>query len=73
MIFLPTANKLKAMSAEEVELRSMTLEGILSIQAGDNPRVVAEKLLSFIPPDERASDRGRSTPSRRARRRAGRS
>jgi chemotaxis protein MotA len=44
------------MSAEEVELRSMTLEGILSIQAGDNPRVVADKLLSFIPPGERAAE-----------------
>jgi chemotaxis protein MotA len=56
VIFLPTANKLKAISAEEVELRSMTLEGILSIQAGDNPRVVADKLLSFIPPEERATE-----------------
>jgi chemotaxis protein MotA len=56
VIFLPTANKLKAMSAEEIELRSMTLEGILSIQAGDNPRVVADKLLSFIPPGERSTD-----------------
>jgi chemotaxis protein MotA len=53
VVFLPTANKLKSMSAEEIELRSMTLEGILSIQAGDNPRVVADKLLSFIPPAER--------------------
>jgi chemotaxis protein MotA len=34
----------------------MTLEGIISIQAGDNPRVVADKLLSFIPPAERASE-----------------
>jgi chemotaxis protein MotA len=34
----------------------MTLEGILSIQAGDNPRVVADKLLSFIPPGERAGE-----------------
>ena len=56
VIFLPTANKLKAMSAVEVDLRSMTLEGILSIQAGDNPRVVADKLLSFIPPGERAGE-----------------
>ena len=36
----------------------MTLEGILAIQAGDNPRVVADKLLSFIPPAERASEDG---------------
>src|SRR3954470_17877761 len=56
LVFLPTANKLKLLSAEEQELRTMTLEGILAIQAGDNPRVVADKLLSFIPPSERASE-----------------
>jgi chemotaxis protein MotA len=56
LVFLPTANKLKLLSSEEQELRTMTLEGILAIQAGDNPRVVADKLLSFIPPAERASD-----------------
>jgi len=56
VIFLPIANRLKAISAEEVELRVMTLEGILSIQAGDNPRLVAEKLMSFLPPAERAEE-----------------
>jgi chemotaxis protein MotA len=58
VIFLPTANKLKSLSGEEIELRTMTLEGILSIQAGDNPRVVADKLLSFIPPGERVTEDG---------------
>jgi chemotaxis protein MotA len=56
LVFLPVATKLKLLSAEEQELRTMTLEGILAIQAGDNPRVVADKLLSFIPPSERASE-----------------
>src|SRR3954447_20710033 len=56
LVFLPVANKLKLLSAEEQELRTMTLEGILAIQAGDNPRVVADKLLSFIPPAERAAE-----------------
>src|SRR5918911_4504039 len=56
LVFLPTANKLKLLSSEEQELRTMTLEGILSIQSGDNPRVVADKLLSFIPPGERVTD-----------------
>ena len=56
IVFLPIANKLKLLSAEEQELRTMTLEGILAIQAGDNPRVVADKLLSFIPPAERAGE-----------------
>jgi chemotaxis protein MotA len=59
VIYLPIANRLKALSAQEVEMRTMTLEGILSVQAGDNPRVVAEKLGSFVPPAERnAADEG---------------
>jgi chemotaxis protein MotA len=58
VIFLPIANRLKAISAEEVEMRTMTLEGILSIQAGDNPRLVSEKLMSYLPPDERSEDPG---------------
>jgi chemotaxis protein MotA len=58
VIFLPIANRLKAISAEEMELRMMTLEGILSIQAGDNPRLVADKLMSYLPPAERDSEDG---------------
>src|SRR6201996_1813390 len=56
VIYLPIANRLKALSAQEVELRSMTLEGILSVQAGDTPRVVAEKLGSYVPPAERNAE-----------------
>ncbi len=55
VIYLPVANRLKAMSSAEVELRTLTLEGILSVQAGDNPRVVADKLTSFVAPAERAA------------------
>jgi chemotaxis protein MotA len=53
VIFLPIANRLKMISEEEVELRMMTLEGILSIQSGDNPRLVSEKLASYLPPADR--------------------
>ncbi len=68
VIFLPIANRLKAISAEEVELRMMTLEGILSIQAGDNPRLVADKLMSYLPPAEReAEDEPRTARGRRPR------
>jgi chemotaxis protein MotA len=56
VIFLPVANRLKAISAEEVELRMMTLEGILSIQAGDNPRLLEEKLHAFLDPNERETE-----------------
>ncbi|WP_354699808.1 flagellar motor protein [Paraconexibacter sp. AEG42_29] len=55
IVFLPVASRLKAISEEEVEERTLLLEGIMSIQSGDNPRVVAEKLMSFVPPSERAA------------------
>ena len=57
VIFMPLSNKLKDMSAEEVNHRCMVLEAILSIQAGDNPRVLAEKLESFVPPSERGKEK----------------
>jgi len=55
VIFLPVANRLQHLSEEEQELRLMTIEGVLAIQAGDNPRIVADKLLSFVPPERRRS------------------
>lgn len=56
VVFLPIGSRLRALSAEEVELRTLTLDGILAIQAGDNPRVVADKLISYVPPALRESD-----------------
>jgi chemotaxis protein MotA len=56
VIYFPVATKLKAISEEEVELRTLTLEGILAIQAGDNPRVVAEKLIAYVPPGLRPTE-----------------
>jgi len=53
LIFLPISNKLKEISAAEIDYRTMLLEGILSIQAGDNPRLLAEKLETYIAPSER--------------------
>ena len=66
-IYLPVANRLKALSAAEVELRTLTLDGILAVQAGDNPRVVAEKLNSYIAPAERLTGRGQGRDGRRQR------
>ena len=57
VVYLPIAARLKQLSQEELHFRAMTLEGILAIQAGDNPRVVAEKLIAYVPP-ARAPDRG---------------
>jgi len=53
LIYIPIANKLKRSSAEEVAYKELVLEGILSIQAGSNPRTVADKLKSFLPPKVR--------------------
>ena len=53
LVFLPIANKLKELSGEELAYREMLLEAILSIQAGDNPRMLREKLETFLAPDAR--------------------
>lgn len=54
-VFLPIANKLKVASGEEALMREIMIEGILSIQAGDNPRIVQEKLSAFLPPSMRGA------------------
>jgi chemotaxis protein MotA len=56
LIYLPIAARLKQLSEEELHFREMTLEGILAIQAGDNPRVVQEKLTAYIPPSMRMTE-----------------
>ncbi len=50
LVFNPLAGKLKTRSKEEVLVREMILEGVLSISKGENPRVIEEKLNSFLPP-----------------------
>ena len=62
VIFLPVAGRLQGLSHEEIELRTLTVEGILAIQAGDNPRVVADKLAAFLPPAEPADKGGSDGP-----------
>ena len=52
-IATPIANKLRAINAEEITLKEVLVEGLLSIQAGENPRVIEEKLKSFLAPNER--------------------
>ncbi|MDR0453295.1 MAG: motility protein A [Deferribacteraceae bacterium] len=51
----PIATRLKIRSAEEQKSRQIMLAGIMSIQAGDNPRVVEQKLNAFLPPSLRKS------------------
>ncbi len=51
----PVASKLKVNSDIEIMLKEVTVEGLLSIQAGENPRVIEEKLKSFLSPKARNS------------------
>ncbi len=53
LVFLPVAGKLKTRSKQEVLKKQMVLEGVISIQSGDNHRIVEQKLKAFIPPKAR--------------------
>ena len=55
VMFLPMSTKLKRIS--ELEIRQMTLliEGLMSIQAGSNPRMLEQKLRAYLPPSAAAS------------------
>jgi chemotaxis protein MotA len=49
VFWLPLANRLKRVSEAECEQMEVVIEGILAIQAGSNPRLIEQRLLSLIP------------------------
>ncbi len=49
----PVANKLSDNNSREIMIKEVMIEGLLSIQAGENPRVIEEKLKSFLSPKQR--------------------
>ncbi len=53
ILWLPLGQRLKQRDKEEVHRRHLAVEGVLAVQAGDNPRVVREKLEAFLSPVER--------------------
>ena len=48
LLFLPFAAKLKSASESRINRMSLILEGVLSIQSGDNPRIIREKLRTYL-------------------------
>jgi chemotaxis protein MotA len=48
LLFLPIANKLKALIAKEMVKREMVIEGLVSIANGENPRIIETKLRGYI-------------------------
>jgi chemotaxis protein MotA len=51
--YLPIGSKIKVKANKEILMMEMIMEGVLSIQAGENPRVISEKLATFLPSDIR--------------------
>jgi len=54
LIFGPIADKLGSRSAEEILTKEIVIRGVMAIQSGDNPRIVEQKLLTYLPPRMRA-------------------
>jgi len=53
IIFLPIAGKLKEKSQTEITKKEMILTGIISIQSGEIPRMVEQRMISFLPTEYR--------------------
>ncbi len=53
LICIPFAEKLACLDQEEVTTKEIILHGVLSIQSGDSPRIVEQKLVTFLPPKVR--------------------
>lgn len=53
LVFLPLAGKLKNRSEEEVLIKEMIIEGVLSIQFGEHPNTIQRKLMNFLSPKQR--------------------
>jgi len=60
LVLIPVKSKLEDRDRDEALLKEIMIEGILSIQSGDNPRILEEKLLSFLPPTRRDAVRQES-------------
>ncbi|OQX30002.1 MAG: motility protein A [Spirochaeta sp. LUC14_002_19_P3] len=53
LILSPVQFKLQDRHKDEMLIKEIMVQGILSIQSGDNPRILEDRLLTFIPPSER--------------------
>ena len=55
LLAIPIQKKLELRDGDELVVKAIMIEGILSIQSGDNPRIVKDKLSSFLPPADRGA------------------
>jgi chemotaxis protein MotA len=56
VLWLPMANKIKRLGEITTQQMELVIEGVLSIQAGVNPRLIQQKLRSYLPPDAKTGD-----------------
>ena len=55
-VFMPFAEKLGFVSKQEMLAKEIVVRGIMAIQSGENPRVIEQKLSTFLPPKARTAD-----------------
>lgn len=60
LFLIPMKSKLEDRDKDETRVKEIVIEGILSIQSGDNPRILLEKLVSYLPPGQRQAVRQES-------------
>ena len=60
MLFGPIANNLRIRDSEEVLCKQIIVEGIMSIQSGENPKALREKLLTYVPQNKRVEGGAKS-------------
>ena len=54
-IFMPFAEKLGYINKQELNAMEIIIRGVMAIQSGENPRVIQQKLNTFLPPKQRAN------------------
>jgi len=58
LVLMPIQIKLEDRNKEELLVKEIMIQGILSIQSGDNPRILEDKLYTYLPPAERPQKSG---------------
>jgi chemotaxis protein MotA len=52
---LPLGDRLAVRSSEEILYKTIIIKGVMAIQSGDNPRIVEQKLKTYLPPNQAAA------------------
>ena len=56
LVFLPWSDKLGFINNDEIMCMEITVKGVVAIQSGENPRIIKQKLMMYLPPNKRPDD-----------------